>query len=291
MSAVRTLAAGQSCRIRVHDLTTGATTTIHENSVRLYEAPNWTADDRLIVNGDGTLWSIDVAGGEPIAVPLQGVPDLNNDHVLGRDGQHIYVSANDWQIYRASFADQTTQLLTTTPGGYFLHGISPDGSTLAYIAIQFDSSGAWTGPHIRTIRADGSEDRAVTSNDNVDDGAEYSPDGEWIYFNTERFARAEGHAQIARIRSDGSGLEQLTFDERVNWFPHASSVPGRFAYLSYPPGTKGHPADLDVEVRVVEDHAWDRATVAVSTFGGQGTINVNSWAPTGDRFAFVDYPR
>ena len=25
-------------------------------------------------------------------------------------------------------------------------------------------------------------------------------------------------------------------------------------------------------------------------FGGQGTINVNSWSPDGTRFAFVDYP-
>jgi TolB protein len=25
-------------------------------------------------------------------------------------------------------------------------------------------------------------------------------------------------------------------------------------------------------------------------YGGQGTLNVNSWAPDGDRFAFVTYP-
>jgi hypothetical protein len=25
--------------------------------------------------------------------------------------------------------------------------------------------------------------------------------------------------------------------------------------------------------------------------GGQGTINVNSWAPDSDRFAYVSYPR
>ena len=33
---------------------------------------------------------------------------------------------------------------------------------------------------------------------------------------------AEGHAQIARLRPDGTQLQQLTFDERVNWFPHIS---------------------------------------------------------------------
>ncbi len=40
----------------------------------------------------------------------------------------------------------------------------------------------------------------------------------------------------------------------------------------------------------MEDHAWGDSTVAVATFGGQGTINVDSWAPDGTRFAFVDYP-
>jgi hypothetical protein len=28
----------------------------------------------------------------------------------------------------------------------------------------------------------------------------------------------------------------------------------------------------------------------VSLFGGQGTINVNSWAPDSKRFAYVAYP-
>jgi Tol biopolymer transport system component len=27
----------------------------------------------------------------------------------------------------------------------------------------------------------------------------------------------------------------------------------------------------------------------ISLFGGQGTINVNSWAPDGTKFAFISY--
>ena len=53
-------------------------------------------------------------------------------------------------------------------------------------------------------------------------GPEYSPDGEWIYFSSERAAKVPGHAQCFRMRPDGTGIEQLTFDERVNWFPHVS---------------------------------------------------------------------
>ena len=61
-------------------------------------------------------------------------------------------------------------------------------------------------------------------------------------------------------------------------------------YLSYPPGVEGHPADHVVELRLVRDGGWAEASVVAELFGGQGTINVNSWSPDGRRFAFVDYP-
>lgn len=134
------------------------------------------------------------------------------------------------------------------------------------------------------------EDRPLIDDTAPADGAEFSPDGEWIYFNTERFSTDPGHAQIARVRPDGSGLEQLTFDERVNWFPHLSPDGDSAYYISFPPGTLGHPADLPVEIRFVRTDDWAAATTVAALFGGQGTINVNGWEPNGRRFAYVDYP-
>jgi hypothetical protein len=61
-------------------------------------------------------------------------------------------------------------------------------------------------------------------------------------------------------------------------------------YLSFPPGTAGHPADLPVELRLVRDSRWAEPEVVVRLDGGQGTINVNSWSPDGKKFAYVDYP-
>ena len=76
----------------------------------------------------------------------------------------------------------------------------------------------------------------------------------------------------------------------VDWFPHLSPDGTRAAYLAYPPGTSGHPADLWVAVMVVEGDAWGQAKFAARLFGGQGTINVNSWSPDNRRFAYVAYP-
>jgi hypothetical protein len=60
--------------------------------------------------------------------------------------------------------------------------------------------------------------------------------------------------------------------------------------VSFPTGTLGHPADLDVEVRLVQTSRWTDTVARYPLFGGQGTLNVNSWSPDSRKFAFVAYP-
>ncbi|MBM2618595.1 PD40 domain-containing protein [Actinoplanes sp. LDG1-06] len=289
MGNARTLFDGQTCRIHVLDVDSGRATLVHEGSEVLFEAPNWTADDQLIVNGDGLLWSLPADGSAPPRRIVLEVPELNNDHVLAPDGETIFLSANDGQLYQAPLTGGPVRRVTANDDRkHFLHGVSPDGGSLAYVGIEnlnFDTGTLWT------IGADGTGDTRLTmAGSGPDDGPEYSPDGGWIYFNTERFSTAKGHAQIARIRPDGTGLEQLTSDERVNWFPHPSPDGDRTVYLSFPPGTQGHPADRTVELRLVEGDSWHAPRILAELPGGQGTINVNSWSPYGRRFAYVDYP-
>ena len=91
------------------------------------------------------------------------------------------------------------------------------------------------------------------------------------------------------MKPDGTGIQQLTHDERVNWFPHLSPDGKWIVYLSFPPGTLKHPADKDVILRRMRADGTAQADV-VACLGGQGTINVNSWAPDSRRFAYVTYP-
>ncbi|WP_229070113.1 hypothetical protein [Actinoplanes sp. DH11] len=287
-SAARTLAAGQLCRVHIHDVTTGVTTEVHTSRTVLFEAPNWTAAGDLILNGEGVLWRLPAdASAPPQPIPLDGVPELNNDHVLDPRGASVFVSANDGHIYHAPLRGGTARRVTHEDRMHFLHGVSPDGGTLAYVGIEQQR---WDAGTLWVIGRDGGTSTPLTGAGGPDDGPEYSPDGAWIYFNTERFAAVPGHAQIARIRPDGTGLAQLTADERVNWFPHLSPDGSRAVYLSYPAGTRGHPADLPVELRLVEGDAWGTPRTVVALPGGQGTVNVNSWAPDSRRFAYVDYP-
>jgi hypothetical protein len=276
----------------VCDVETRVAELVHESREMLFEAPNWTSDGELILNGDGVLWTLEARqGAAPRQIPIKGVPVLNNDHVLAPGGTHIFLSANDWQIYRAPLVGGHAARITDPDDGllHFLHGVKPTGDTLAYTAITIGEGSTFVSQHIHTVGVDGRDDSTLFSG-RASDGSEFSSDGAWIYFNTEHFSTVPGHAQIARIRPDGSDLEQLTFDDRVNWFPHDAPVGDLAIYLSFPPGTVGHPADLPVELRLVRAGKWSDPEVVASLDGGQGTINVNSWAPDGRRFAYVDYP-
>ena len=287
----RQLLPAQRSRIHTVDVDTGADRVVFESETVLYEAPNWTLDGSyLVVNGDGSLFRVDLAGGSPQLIAVHGVRGLNNDHVLDPDGEHVYVSADDGHIYRASLAGGDATRVTSDDGRlHFLHGVSPDGSTLAYVGIEPGVAGTWGAGDIWTIPAVGGDSRALTRDRFADDGCEYSPDGRWVYFNSERAASVLGHAQLFRMRPDGRDIRQLTHDERVNWFPHVSPDGERVAYISFPPGTEGHPADRECVIRVCGAEG-DNALDLVWISGGQGSLNVPSWSPDSRSIAYVDYP-
>ncbi len=291
---VRTLATGRRARLLTIEVASGDRRQIHESSTLLFEAPNWSPDGRwLVVNGDGHLFRIDApnpAGGLE-QFDLGGLPPINNDHVISPDGETVYVSADDGHLYAVSFAGGAPRRITRERAPsyhHFLHGVSPDGSTLAYIGLTVNDDGSMT-TNVHTIPVSGGVESQLTDDPHPDDGCEYSPDGSWIYFNSERGSSRPGHAQLFRMRPDATGMEQLTHDERVNWFPHPSPDNGTLAYLSYPPGTLGHPPDRDVTIRLCTPDGQDTRDL-VALFGGQGTINVPSWSPDSRWLAYVDYP-
>lgn len=285
----RTLASGQTARIHVHDIRTGEDVVVHESDDVLFEAPNWSLDGaRLLLNGNGLLWSLaPEAGAPPEAIGHDGLPALNNDHVLDPGGEAIYVSAMDRHIYRAPLSGGAVERVTSDEDvWHFLHGVSPDGRRLAYVRItSFDRPGT-----LAVMPATGGESIVLDTGAGHIDGPEWSPDGEWIYFNTERWAARPGHAQLARIRDGGGEPERLVVSDTVDWFPHLSPDGTRAVYIEFPPGTEGHPADLDVSLVVVDTADWGTELERIPLPGGQGTINVNSWAPDSIRFAYVSYP-
>ncbi len=260
-----------------------------------FEAPNWSPDGKwLVYNNGGALWRIAADGStQPEKIPTGDVSGINNDHVLSPDGRTIYFSANG-HLYAVPFeGGQTRRVSNTHPPEtafkYFLHGVSPDNKTLAYVGVEAVGKSEWGRLDLYTIPTAGGPDTRLTNTPAPDDGPEYSPDGLWLYFNSELNAKVPGHAQCYRMKPDGTGIEQLTHDERVNWFPHLSPDGKWVVFISFPPGTKGHPANKEVILRRMRPDGSEPSDIRAFR-GGQGTINVNSWSPDSKRFAFVAYP-
>ncbi len=252
----------------------------------LIEAPNWTGDGKkLIYNSNGRLFAFDLAARESKVIDSSYAAACNNDHVLSPDGLRIAVSHQTKEdglsrIYVLPMAGGTPSLITPIAPSY-LHGWSPDGRTLAYCAERNDQYDVYTIP------VEGGEETQLTNTAGLDDGPEYSPCGRFIWFNSTR----SGLMQVWRMEADGSNPTQMTFDDANTWFPHVSPDGRTIACITYAMGEvapNNHPPNKNVEIRLFPAEGGAVRTL-VRLFGGQGTLNVNSWAPDSRALAFVSY--
>jgi hypothetical protein len=279
-------------KVSIYDLAAKSVEVVHTSDQRV-EAPNWSPDGSyLLVNSLGDLWKL-YLGKPPVAlekIRLSLPIRCNNDHGISPDGKLLAISGSTTtssQIFTAHIDGSNVKLITPKAPSYY-HGISPDGKWLAYTAQRdgdFDLHRVPTagGPEERLNRANG-----------LDDGPDYSPDGKWIYLNSIR----TGNFDIWRIPADGAGpgdakAQQVTNDEWEDWFAHPSPDGKWMVLLSFEKGTEGHPQNKDVRLRLMplpgEKLGTARPETIVELFGGQGTINVNSWSPDSRKFAFVSY--
>ena len=267
------------------DVHSGVRTVLKEFDY-VIEAPNWTQDGRhLVYNSRGHIYTYELASGEIKEVNTGIAIDCNNDHVLSPDNTQLAVS-------HATYEDATSRIYilplaggapvqVTEKGPSYLHGWSPDGKRLAYCAErggQYD---------IYTISVDGGPETQLTDLPGLDDGPEYSPDGKHIWFNSTR----SGLMQVWRMDADGSNQTHIVDEDANCWFPHVSPDGQRVVYITYSKNdvrAGDHPANKNVELRLIPAAGGASTTIA-RFFGGQGTINVNSWSPDNRTIAFVSY--
>ena len=235
------------------------------------------------------MYLFDPATGEETQIDTGLCDNCNNDHVVSPDETELAVShgprEEGWasRIYILPITGGTPRLVTPNSPSY-LHGWSPDGRELAYCA--FRTHDGKTETDIYTIPAAGGEEKRITQG-GFNDGPEYSPDGKHIWFNSTR----SGQMQVWRMNRDGSDPVRMTHTDRQNWFGHVSPDGKRVVYLSYRRDdleAAEHLPNMQVELWIM-DADGQNARCLLPLFGGQGSINVNSWSKDSRHIAFVSY--
>jgi TolB protein len=252
------------------------------------QAPNWTRDgSALIFNQDGRLYTVTADGkSAPQALDTGNATGCNGSHGLSPDGKWLAITCTTPgspgnRVYVIPAAGGTPRMVTANPDSYF-HSWSPDGKTVLFVR---PGSGPQKGTlNIYAIAAAGGAETALTTGTGVNDDPDFSADGQFIYFNTDRW----GGMQIARMHSDGSQVEQMTSDTMHNWTPHPSPDGKYVVFLSYGPEVTTHAANKDILLRELS-LSDGKTRVVRRLVGGSGTMNVPNWSPDSKRFAFVAY--
>lgn len=255
------------------------------------EAPNWLKTrNELYYNAEGRIYAFDLNTNTETLLDTGSFTNVNNDHVLSPDEKILAVSNmtfdKGFSSWVCSFNLETKEeklMVKRSPS--FLHGWDPKNKEIAYCAFRNMESGK-RDVDIYVQRFD-EEDEVCLTSGGYNDGPEYSPDGEYIWFNTTR----SGLMQVWRMKRDGSEQTQITHFKRNNWFPHVSPNGKEVVFISY--GEKDleageHLANFPVELYLMNADGTDQHKIC-TFFGGQGSINVNSWSGDNEHIAFVSY--
>ncbi|MEP7107122.1 MAG: hypothetical protein ABI760_04055 [Ferruginibacter sp.] len=275
------------CRLETMNVFDGFRKVIHESTGR-FEAPNWMPDGKkLLFNEKGSIYTIPVEGGTPEKINTGLADNINNDHGISFNGKMLAIShqraglpGGGSTVYTLPLTGGDPKLITEQTPSYW-HGWAPNGKEVAVVG-QRNGSKIY---NLYKVSTDNGAETALTNNTQGHvDGPEYSPDGKFIYYN----ANPTGTMQIWRMKPDGTLNEQLTFDERHNWFPHISPDGRWMVYISFPNDIEpnGHPSYKKVTLNLMPV-AGGAPRVIAYLYGGQGTLNVNSWSPDSKQIAFV----
>jgi TolB protein len=279
-------------RLEVLDVFTGNRKVIYESPTR-FEAPNWMPDGKkLLFNSKGSIWTIPLDGSEaPTKLNTDTVNRNNNDHVISFDGKWLGISSSRQgmfgggsTVYVLPLAGGKPKLITEKTPSY-LHGWSANNKEVYYVGRRDTSRNS--PYHVFKANIETSVETQLTSfKFGHVDGPEGSPDGKWVYFN----GSMTGTMHLWRMKPDGTGQEQLTFDQYNNWFPHLSPDGKWIAYISFADDIDPtqHPGCKTVSLKLMPIQGGFPRTIAY-LYGGQGTINTPSWSPDSRFISFVSY--
>src|SRR5581483_7680609 len=152
--------------------------------------------------GDEDIWRLETGGG---VRPFLVSSALDSNAQFSLDGQRIVFASSRGGAVALWLANADgSGLLQLTRGPESRHGSprwSPDGRLIAFDALN--EQGRW---NIKVVEANGGQPRQLTSGPFNNHVPNWSHDGKWIYFTSDRTGRPE----IWREPATGGTAEQVT---------------------------------------------------------------------------------
>ena len=221
-------------RLWAVNLSTGATRPISKMDAF---QPNWSPHDQRIAYWANkgilkSVWTIPADGGEP--VPVISDSYNNSNPVWSPDG-HLYFASNrggSVNLWRVPIEESTGKVLgppepVTAPSASSAHlTISRDGRRIAYVQ-QISTQNLYQIAFNPLGEKAIGQPVAITQGSNQYCHPNLSPDGQWLTFGS--YSKP---ADIFVIRTDGTGLRQLTEDAYEDFFPRWSPDGKRIAFQS-----------------------------------------------------------
>jgi Tol biopolymer transport system component len=244
--------------------------------------PNWSPHGHRIAywavrGGQRDIWTVSADGTHPVAVTEDAALDWSP--AWSADGNHVYFASDrggSMNLWRVRVDEKSGRVLgrpgqVTTPSPYSGPiSVSRDGRRLAYVQQI-------TTANIRKAGFDPVKETVVLQPQWITQGsrqarnAQLSPDGEWLAF-------WEGGKQedIFVIKTDGTGLHQLTNDVYKDRFPRWSPDGRRIAFHSNRGGKH------DIWLINPDGSALERLTYAPAP-----AVYFPVWSPDGKRLFYT----
>jgi Tol biopolymer transport system component/predicted Ser/Thr protein kinase len=222
------------------------------------------------------IWTLPAGGGEPVQVTND--PPVDWNPIWSPDGNYIYFSSDrggTMNLWRVPIAEKTGKVLgppepITTPSTDASHmSFSHDGRRMAYAQRTASSN-------IYKVEFDPAKGKVVGESTPITQGTRNaiqpcpSPDGQWL-----AFASGGAQSEIFVVRTDGTGLRQLSDGRYRNRAPCWSPDGKKIAFYSSRSGK--------LEVWTVNG---DGSGFQQLTYEGRGSVWFPVWSPDGGRLAY-----